>query len=510
MIRVTIGSRTFTADSLEDLSPEAKALMFDAFQALQRDPNAPRPKVENLDAEPPASEPPPVALPSVLEDLLSPVPSAPTPKAYSVGWSDRSKDVVDSEAKARIEAQHTALRDAGVALGANPMGLVAGTRMMALGYENQRARKAEHDQAKPLIDAAHDIERLVGAEKRRDVLMTAGELASQITVNGKIHVAGHALTEAAIRGLAQRLESPMLGYVLGVRDRMGGAPKHELTQADKNMIAEVLRHECKRNPEAKLQLRTREAVGDVFAIVSHGYVEADATTILPEILRALPAETKATFAYDDVSTQWEIRASVWTPTPVDEQAIGEAFEGYVSLRSRDNGTSRFRGDGGVTLLACYNAGTYNAGGASVSRTHRGKVARDVAAMVHAASKSIHVLCKAWGTARQLEIPLTPEEKKEGDKFLAALWRDMLAEKPFVGVLSGRSAEHAKGLAYAYKSERRDRDADRLVVADMAQAWTKYIQGQDGASRRDAESAIGSWLVDGATLPGAFERRAVVR
>ena len=482
-VRITVNGQAWIADSVTEAPEDCQRAMVACFTMGQR------PTIET------------VAKATIATPFSGSSQGAglPFPDAVTVNGTTYESPPVPVNAAERIQAQHTALRDAGVNIGGmRVMGHVgAGVSYKDQTHystKTQDRRKAEHEKKMSLHDVAHAITESIQAEHREDVEMSAAELARNITVNGKIHVAGRALTEQAIRGLAARLESPMLGYVLGLRERMISEPKHAMVQADKERIAEVLRHECARNPDVKLQLRTRNGGSDdVYACVSPSYVPADATMILPEILDALPPDTKASYAYDPASTQWEIRASVWTPTPVADHAVGEAYEGYVSLRSRDNGTSKFRGDGGISMLACLNAMSYNAGGASVSRVHRGKVARDVEAMISVAKRSIDAVCAAWGLARAAEIPMSPEERASGDKFLSALWLDMLKAKPLEGVLVGRKSEHVSGLVSAYHAERRD--PVKLVRSDLAQGWTRYIQKQPADTRRDAEAAIGSWLVD---------------
>ncbi len=487
MIRITIGDRSFVEPSLDDASEACRNAMILCYMTGDR------PEIVAIESSAPVA---PVVAPPALRLVTpaAPIGDLPFPDAaQSVRAAGPFGLAVD-----RIAAQRAALGAAGVNLPAasRTMGGTPGVSykdQSSYSTRAQESKRVEHERKMPLVDVAHALNAAIQAEHREDVELSAAELSRSIHVNGKITVGGRALTEQAIRGLAARLESPMLGYVLGLRDRIAGQPKHMGVQADRERIAEVLRHECARNPDVKLQLRTRNGgTDDVYACVSPSYVPADATMILPEILEALSPDTRATFAYDPASTQWEIRASVWTPTPTEEQAVGEAFEGFVSLRSRDNGTSKFRADGGVNILICLNAASYNAGGASVSRVHRGRVMRDVDAMISTATTSISALVAAWGAARAEEIPMSAEEKASGDKFLSAMWLDMLKAKPLEGVLVGRKSDHVSGLLSAYHAERRD--ADRLVRADMAQGWTRYIQGQPADVRRDAEAAIGSWLV----------------
>jgi hypothetical protein len=406
--------------------------------------------------------------------------------------------VVDDSAKARIEAQHATLISNGVKVDAKEQFFATGTRMAKEGYAYQATRKREHDAARPIREAGEALRAEVIGESREDRIVTAAEVGRAIAVNGKISAFGLHLTEQAIRGLATRLESPMLGYILGLRARIaaehakGDQADRVGMRDDKAKIADILAHECARAGDVKVKLRTRASVGDVFAVVSPTYAPADAPAVLAEVLDDLPRDAKGTYSYDPSTTAWELRADVWTPTPVEEQAVGEAFSGYVSFQSRDDGGSSFRGGGGVLLLRCLNASTYTAESSNVRRIHRGTIMTDIGAMVLGATRAISALCKAWGTNRQEEIaaPVPLEVAIPG--FYRWLLRDRTSE--LAGVLPGRSEEHAKALTQAFWGERRD--PSKVVRSDLAQGWTRYIQDQPTAVRREAESAVGSWLVNG--------------
>lgn len=407
--------------------------------------------------------------------------------------------VVDDEAKARIEAQHASLNGSGaVSVSAGSQFYATGTRMADVGYQNQQARAEEHASKLPLAECARQLADRVRAEKRRDIKCTAGKLAQQLEANGRVKAFGFGMSEQAIRGLLSRLESPALGYVLGLRDRIvrelgEEKPDRGAVERDKARLADTLRHECDRNPDVELALRTREGVGDCFAVVSPSYVPADAPEVLEQLVKQLPPDARATYSYDPRSTTWELRASVWTPTPVHEQAVGEPFEGYVSLSSRDNGTRSFRGGGGIILLACLNAGTYATDAAGVVRRHQGGILVDLEKLLKKSAAAIDALVEAWGQAREEVVDVSEGIKIEDaiPDFYTSMLLDRKSE--LVGVLPGRTKEHVKGLSEAYFSERRDRD--RVVVSDIAQGWTRYIQGQQPDVRREAEAAIGRWLVN---------------
>lgn len=449
-------------------------------------------------------------------------------KAFSGGFNGGS-DVVDAEAKTRIEGQQAALRAAGIAVDAAHQVAGSGTRMMEVGYETQAARKHEHDRKLAVKDAAEALIETVRAEKRRAVTLSARELAEAIEVNGKIAVKDgsdhYVLGEQAIRGICGRLESPALRYLLGARDRMvenvrgiqeaRGVLQDQMVkpevradaelaiararsenEGDRRMMGSVLKYELRRRPETKLMLRLREDPKDVFACLSPGYGFADVPDVLPSVLAAVHQDARATWAYDEVSTTWELRASVWTPTPTADQAIGEPFEGWSSFSSRDNGTASLRGGGGVTLIRCYNASTYEARDNEVSRIHRKGILLDLGKLAAGALRAIDVICEAWGRARAAEIELP--SKVTIEDAIPGFWRYCLGDtRQLAGVLPGRKKDHAEGLTAAFFSERRSKD--RIVRADFAQGWTRYIQDQPSDVRREAERAIGRWLVDARPL-----------
>jgi hypothetical protein len=433
------------------------------------------------------------------------------------------KLVADDVATARIEATHELLKAQGVAVDASKQLYATGTRMAKVGYDMQAQRAAEHAAKLPVMAACEALADRVREEQREDVVVSAHEFARSLTVNGKVKAFGLAITEQAMRGLCSRLESPAIRYLLGMRDRIidtvgerdalfamiregrsfenGDKPDparveflNKAMNQDRGQIAEVLMHECLQRPDTEMKLRTRKGVGDVFAILSPAYTTADAPEVVAQLVDGLPADARGTWSYDPVSTAWELRAHVWTPTPVAEQAVGEAFEGYGSFQGRDNGTARFRGGGGATFIRCLNASTYMADGAESARVHRANVLVDVEAMLKVALSSIDALCTAWGTSRKADLAV-PAKVTINDA-IPGFWRYLLTDRrsELAGVLPGRSEKHVELLTKAFDSERRY--GDRLARSDLAQGWTRYVQAQPTPVRRQAEQAIGDWLVNG--------------
>lgn len=444
-------------------------------------------------------------------------PSAAPPTGAALGFSDfgAGNQILDAAARTRMERIYDRLEKAGVTgieRTKTFAGYAPGTRMAAIGYANQEARRQEFLAMAPAESTIAALTKRIVAEKRSDVAMFTHEFADKIQANGKIRILDLRLGEQAIRGLMTRIKSPALSYLLGLRERIAveynrvnddgkRCGDDKAIHADVATMAEILRHECKRVPAMDLKLRTRAHTkpgsnygGDVYAVTSPRYANADAPEVMAEILPQLPRDARATFSYDPKSTAWTIRLNTWTSTRVADQAVGEPFQAYASIGSRDNGSGSLEGGGGIVILACLNAGTYVANGTEVTRRHLGRILVDVAALMKAATASIDTLTEAWGAAREAEIAI-PAKLTIQDA-IPGFWRHLLTDRrsELVTVLPGRTETHVENLTLAYHAERRDES--RIVRADLAQGWTRYAQAFPADVQRDAEKAIGAWTVNG--------------
>jgi hypothetical protein len=470
--------------------------------------------------------------PKVIAPVIEVVPAEEPPVLDRAALGSHPAVVTEESARDRVEGQRAALVAAGVNIRADRghFGPVGATGAVSSRHQS-RAR--EHEQKLPLREAAEQLRECIRSERREDVEVTARALSTKVHSNGKLTIDGMTLQEQAIRGILSRCDSPAQAFIFGMRDRMaaniaafraaeaaGDHPRtsslRALIDADKRRLAGTLAHELWMAGDVALKLRTRTIDGqkDIFAGVSPRYAPADAPEIVDRLIDALPAEAKGSWSYDPATTTWELRAEVWTPTPVAEHAVGEPFRGYVSFRSRDNGTGTLNGGGGIEILSCLNSATYVADGVDVSRRHIGAIVAEAEGMIAKARRSIDALCEAWGAARQDVIIdsdgtwIQGPEEMQGipiSKALPGFWFGELTSKrsELAGVLRGSTKGHVAGLVDAYHSERRNHD--QLVKADFAQAWTRYIQGQPAQVRRDGEAAIASWMVSGRPVRFDAER-----
>lgn len=419
--------------------------------------------------------------------------------------------VVDDVAKVRIEAIHARLADLGHKVDTSEQYFATGTRMAKEGYAVQLRRKAEHDAMGDAQEVLNAFREEVVAEKRVDKTMKARDLAQSLSIRGNTIVAfDHVLSTQAIEGLILRLDSPSRSYVLGLRERAieeFSKPDEErnlsFIENDLEKILDILKFECNRYADENIRLRMREGVGDIFAVVSPSYGVADSHLVMKDLLRNLPENTKASVAYNQSSTSWEVRALTFTSTPVEEQAVGEPFEAFVSLRSRDNGTGRFWSGGGINILRCLNASVYTAGETRSSRVHRGnRVMGDIKDMLATATRSLGILINSFEKAREEEI-VWNEEKLTLEQAIPGIYRSLFEpRRELATVLTGKKEQHIEGLYQAYRVERRD--YERTTRADIVQGLTKYLQTLPSEMRRNTEIAAGKLTVSTKKIVPVFK------
>lgn len=490
MIKITFSDgSTVLAESLDALSAEDSRRMMLAY----------------------AAGAPPTIAPVVPESIAPVPPVAPASEPKFSSWSEQ---VIDSDAKARIDAQHAAIvamdPNAKAVLGKGGTGTQAyenGTRMMHVGYETVRGYKAEHERMRPLRDVAAEAVATIEGEKRRQINVSAAEAAANVRVeNGKITLFGFRVSEQAIRGWFDRIEGPGLGYVLGLRDRIAsnvGRDKPAIAR-DIAWIVETMQREASVSPDRMMMLRAREGVGDVFAIVSPDYGVCDVPDALPGLVSGIlddAPNARGSWTYETSSTNWEVRADVFSDTPVDTMAVGEPFKAFAAFRGRDNGTGSWNSGGGFELIRCLNATIYTCELASARVRHRGTKVRDqVWASVDQARKAISLMISGWGRAREQVIAPSKdviEGRKSMDQFLGAMFLDMLKSPEFAGTFPGNSRANADALVATFHAERRDEN--RIVRADLANAVTRALQKLPTDRAMRAQSAAGAWIVGGAGI-----------
>ena len=105
--------------------------------------------------------------------------AAPVALGFSGGLGSPGKDVMDPTAKARIEDQHASLIASGIAVNASEQVAASGTRMMSVGYDTQAQRAREHADKLPAREAIDAIVAEVEGEKRRDIVVSAAEIAQE-------------------------------------------------------------------------------------------------------------------------------------------------------------------------------------------------------------------------------------------------------------------------------------------------------------------------------------------
>ena len=499
--RVSNGSVSKTCSASEMLATSEELVAGGALTIIQVNEDGSE-KVILLDGISPGS-----SSPKKVEVILPPppvaeVPSVDAPKAPAPLYSEfgAGGQIIDEEAKKRIEATHAVLASHGVNIDTKQQLFATGTRLAKIGYDTQEERKKAFESKRSVIEVAEELRSTVLAEGREDQDLDAKDIADGITLtDGKLRLYNMRLQEQALRGLFTRLDPSVsaMSYVLGLRKRIAaeiargsGADKASIL-SDKGKIAEVIKHECLRHPDVLIRMRTRAALGDIFSIVSQDYAQADAPMVVAEILKKLPHDAKGMADYDPETTAWNLQAFIYTPTPANLHAVGEPIEGFVSIRSEDAGGSSLFGSGGVICVRCLNASQFTTTSGEGKAVHRGRVMINAVKIIGSAKKSIEALIDAWGTNRTEEVEAPPVPLSVA---IPGFWSYLLRDKrsELSGVLRGRSDDNIKALTQTFFDERRD--TTKLVRSDFAQAFTRLIQESDRDIQQAGEVAAGNFLV----------------
>jgi hypothetical protein len=450
----------------------------------------------------------------IADELFRITGQAPKVTPYQVPEVAPTVTPTEESNTARIDRLQAAMVAGGMTnVGGNAQFYANGTKLLD-GYGPTDLRLA-HEKLGNVRDEVSRLIDTVRAEKRHDVVISAGALADSIVANGTLRVLdGYRLQEQAIRGLFMRLNSPAIlkdypamspgmSYMLALRERAilsyrtGGDAGKALATEDVARAAEVLRTELKRKPGVRVKLRTRESLKDIFALVSPTYQSADADSVLPDIVDDLPQDAKASIAYNPITTAWETRVALWTPTPDELVRVGEPLDTWMALRSRDDGGGSLKAGGGATIVRCVNCSVYFAEGGTTSRQHRGRIRYDIPAMVRQAAASMRILVNAWGAARAVPVavPIVDDAPVPMHLAVEGYWRWLLTDRrsELAAVLPGRTEQHVSALRRVFDSERRDLGS--LVKSDFGQGWTKYLQRQPEEVQREGEAAVSRFLLD---------------
>lgn len=416
------------------------------------------------------------------------IADAPAPRPVSTFAHQLMADAANV---ARVHRQLDALSAGGYKFDESKLFYKAGTALAEIGYDAQRAAEIEHGETLPALAAVNALVDTIEAERRRDVDVNGADIARAATVSpAGLAIDGQTVRDHALRGLLTRADSSATSYLTALLSRQ--------EPGDLALALSAFRQEMttEHANETIYRLRTRAGLGDIFAAVSPGYTVADAPTLARSVLDELPDDARATWSYDPTSTAWELRAAIYTPTPTDQQAVGEPFRAFLSARSYDGGNGSIDLAALIEILRCLNASRATLDGDRVRRRHRGNVSLDLPIMLAKAARSLHVLSEAWGLARRSTFELSGLTLADA---IPGIFRDVLVQRKgeLVGVFPGRRETHVQALAAIYPNERRD--AEQITRADVAQTFTRYQQSFPAEIRRNAESAAGAWLISGRPL-----------
>lgn len=392
------------------------------------------------------------------------------------------------------EARSTVDLEAAQAAGFAPAQTVytRGTRVIQLGVDNARSKRAEFD-AKPTVsDYCEELIGKVESEDREDV--TAAVADVQMSNSGNVtivHETGpdtvFAVEERSFPSLVTDLYMPAgaATFLSQVWPEMRAQTINTWTtqwSEDEKEERDNYREGEEQAPEtSSLVLRTRVTGGEsrsIFATVSESYTSFDVDQVARAIGRAVPPDARGTVTYDGYKARFEVLFH--SDVKPEDYVAGEFFRAGVVVTTDDTGGGSLRGNAVVWQNLCLNLIVIDEANQDLFRLrHVGsvdKLAEQFRKGFEQALAKLDHFVKAWGYAsRENLAQYLPAEAKAipiGDAIPGFF--NGIIERELVPV-RGRRVEAVKHLVQAW----RDDDSSATVHhkgftrAALANAFTRY-------------------------------------
>lgn len=446
---------------------------------------------------------------------------------------------VDSVGAARSRRDADAL----LAAGFSPSDPVyeRGSRVNETGVANARRSRIDHEQKPLVIDATTDLIARIRAERRRDVVVNAGNIG--MSDDGRIVVTGGkvggadiddvavAVNRSAFKSLVNRLGYAGADYLarLPIKARAanvnmwrsvisGSDP--ELAAEAQQIAAALGRSAVGDAEECKLRLRTkRDGTEEAFAVVSPSYTSFDADLIADAVRRtcmttptmstSLDGETfqadlsqaRGRLTYDGTKTRMEVMFH--SDIRPEVYVAGEFFKAGVLIRTDDTGGGSCKVVPVVWQNRCLNLIILEAvKGEEISILHLGDIASRTKKFEAAFQKSLRSIAhflKAWGNAcRENVLEATGRAfanvPSSVDAALPGLFNGILEQK--LVAIPGKRREVVNALVEQWRADDSGAKVHGLTRASLVNAFTRYahtIQMDDPWAEDEIERDAGRLL-----------------
>lgn len=324
---------------------------------------------------------------------VRPLATTPAPCVVALVTADEARAAAD------IAADVAALAAGGLA--PDETYFAPGTEMLEVGVDRYWSLRRPVEACAPVADEARALVARIGSEERRDVVVDADKLG-----RATFDAGGH-LTIPGVSG-GVRLNRKSLGDLLSRNsDVFPSAKAWALSMGAEALAAAVtdgFRRGAKADTLKDSTFRTRNhaETGErvVWAVVGPKYPGrlTDADQSIPKIVRALSLENaRGEWTYDPMTAAVEFTGT-WVK-PITVPRVGEIWQGYVKLRTRDDGQGRIWVSAGGRRILCVNCTEAPFDGEALGQIHRGtpeEVIRKAIEEGRGRMAQIRPLLERWG------------------------------------------------------------------------------------------------------------------
>jgi hypothetical protein len=397
---------------------------------------------------------------------------------------------IDLAAAADIAGDVAALASGGLA--ADEAFYAPGTAMLKVGVDRYWTLRKGVESCAPVLECSADLQARVAAERRVDYVVSGEELGkATLDEGGYLTIPGRAPFRLNRKSIVD-----MLTRNAKVFPGAGQWAQQMGASALASAITDGLRRGGKADVLSSSMFRVRDhsETGErvAWAVLGSTYPGrvTDADQILPTMIRELGmGNARGQWSYDPMTSVTEFTGTWVKPLTVPH--VGEIWQGYVTIRTRDDGQGRVWINCGGRRILCINCTEAPFDGVRSGVVHRGSPAAVLKAIIAEGKlrmAEIKPLIERWGLISEIagEI-VVGDETLTGKEALSA----MVLDADMLGATVREAGINPDALTLALHSAY---DAERATGAatDLLNAITRAAQDRflDAAQRFHLEQRSG--------------------
>ena len=411
--------------------------------------------------------------------------------AGRLGGESNGGNKIDVEAATRINAQRAMRKSMGLAV--DETFYAPGTEMLQLGVDKYWTLRTPVEAQPPVPDCVKALSARIGKEERRDVVVSAAELATAtLDEGGFLNVPGK-------QGAVQLNRKSLIDLLRRNTGAFPSATAWALSMGPEALAMSVtdgFRRGGRDGTLSDSMFRTRnhDTTGErvVWAVLGASYGAVDAHVAVAKVADALGLNTaRGQWSYDPMTSCVEFTAT-WV-NPIVVPRVGDTWQGYLKIRTRDDGQGRVWINCGGRDILCINCTEAEWKGDKAGVIHRGTAEAVLARVIEEGKQrlaQIRPLIESWGVLSTIAGSVTVnDEVLTGTQALTAmvLAPDMLGATLKDAGIAPTAMQGALAAAYERETRRSGSAMDLIGAITRAAHEARFL---DAAQRFSLEQRAG--------------------